>query len=201
MKKFCPYGNGTVFDIGANIGYHTLAFALATNKGGKVYAWEPHPSNYMLLEKNVNQNNLGHVTLFNNAVGDDIFTVCFVPIIDTPERRDSHGVMAFSNNGDLRPPDKPKDRNCEVSKGEVGVSTMTVDSVNVDRLDFIKIDVQGFEKKVLISGLTSILKYKPAIIIEFEEDQMRRLGYVSINCLLLLYYSFIILFLRFIYRN
>src|SRR3989344_9219581 len=53
----------TVLDIGANIGYHTLHFARLVGETGKVYAFEPHPSNFALLKKNIEANGYKNVVL------------------------------------------------------------------------------------------------------------------------------------------
>ncbi len=163
--------------MGANIGYQTLEFALIANKGGKVYAWEPHPSNYLALRTNLEQNGLDSgVVTFNNAVGDDIYTICFTSLVDHEQ-----SVKGYFNNGDIRLPVNSKDTTCNSVKNEISVSTMRVDTVDVDRLDLIKIDVQGYEQKALNSALATILKFKPAIIIEFEELQMKRLKYGTVD--------------------
>ena len=44
--------SAVVYDVGANIGYHTTAFA---TRARRVYAFEPHPGNYALLEKNTEE--------------------------------------------------------------------------------------------------------------------------------------------------
>jgi len=181
MKKVCSKGNEIVFDIGSNIGYQTLEFALAIkNNGGKVYSFEPHPSNYKILLKNLNDNQINNVIPYNNAIGDDLYTICFLPIRDLDEVRDNDGkLISLINSGDVRLPVNSKNTDCKPY--ETPISTLKIDSIITDRLDFIKIDVQGYELKVLKSALKSILKYKPIIIIEFEEYQLERLGYNTID--------------------
>src|SRR5713226_5291119 len=62
----------TVLDIGAFIGTHTLAFAKQVSGGGKVYAFEPQSVFFEVLKKNVEQNALTNVRLFNVALSDDV---------------------------------------------------------------------------------------------------------------------------------
>lgn len=59
-----------VVDIGANIGYYTLEFARRVGPGGRVFAFEPHPQNFALLQANVLNNEYGNVTLCSAAVTD-----------------------------------------------------------------------------------------------------------------------------------
>jgi FkbM family methyltransferase len=161
-----------VLDIGANIGYQTLQFAHMVNENGKVYAWEPHPSNFMLLSQNVKQNGFSNVQLFNNAVAESIYTICIVKF---------NYKAGLSNNGDVKMPESASDHSCNSANGELPISTMRIDSLSLERVDLVKIDVQGFELKVLKSALKLLLKFEPYIIVEFEEQQMNRLSYGTID--------------------
>ncbi len=58
----------TVVDIGANIGYYTLLFSGLVGKSGRVFAFEPDPANFYLLQKNANENKRFNVVLENKAV-------------------------------------------------------------------------------------------------------------------------------------
>ena len=60
---------GDVFvDVGANLGYFTLIASDAVGPAGKVFAFEPAPHNFSLLEKNVRANRCGNVTCEQKAV-------------------------------------------------------------------------------------------------------------------------------------
>ena len=59
-----------VLDIGANIGYYTLIFAELVGEKGKVYAFEPDPTNFDLLRKNVEINGYRNITLIQKAVSN-----------------------------------------------------------------------------------------------------------------------------------
>jgi hypothetical protein len=60
-----------VLDIGANIGYYTLIFAKLVGEEGKVFAFEPEPTNFSLLEKNVEINGYKNVVLIQKAVSNE----------------------------------------------------------------------------------------------------------------------------------
>ena len=64
------------------------------------------------------------------------------------------------------------------------VVTQTLDSCNFPKMDFIKMDVEGWEEQVLEGGRNTILKYKPRMYIEiwpkkYEKisDMLREMGY------------------------
>ena len=67
----------------------------------------------------------------------------------------------------------------DLSIGDGGeeIEIKTLDSIIPNGFDFIKIDVQGYEKFVLEGAIDNIRKYKPTIIVEFEEHQLRKFGY------------------------
>mgnify|MGYP006409962503 CR=1 FL=1 len=139
----------TVIDIGANIGYYTLLFAKWVGPHGKVYAFEPEPSNFQLLEKNVKANNYKNVTIFQKAVSDKNDKLTFY-ISD----ESSAANQLF----------KPK----KYSK------IIEVDSIKLDecfshdqKIDFIKIDIQGAEGTA-IKGMTSLLEKNSNTVIMQE---------------------------------
>jgi hypothetical protein len=53
--------------------------------------------------------------------------------------------------------------------------------MNLEKVDLIKIDVQGYEKFILEGGIETIKKHKPIMIVEFEEFQLNKFGYGSKN--------------------
>lgn len=142
-----------VLDIGANIGYHTLTAAKLVGQDGKVFAFEPEPTNFALLVKNVKINGYSNVIAVKKALSNKrgkarLFlhkTYC--------------GVPSLSQN------------NVPNSSGYVEVDVETLDELFKDyegRIDFIKIDVQGGEMAVLEGGRNIIEKNKDLkIVTEF----------------------------------
>ncbi len=59
----------TVYNIGANLGYYTLLASECVGAKGSVYAFEPAPENFELLQRTVSENKLTNVELFPSAVG------------------------------------------------------------------------------------------------------------------------------------
>jgi len=139
----------TVIDIGANIGYYTLLFAKWVGPSGKVYAFEPEPSNFQLLEKNVEANNYENITIFQKAVSD---------------KNDKLSFYISDESSAANQLFKPK----KFSK------IIEVDSIKLDeflppdqKIDFIKIDIQGAEGTA-IKGMNSLLEHNPNTIIMQE---------------------------------
>lgn len=145
-----------VLDIGANTGLFTL-IALAANDNSKVISFEPVPNIYQLLVSNVNIN--GWAERFqgrNEAVSNIIGSTKFhIPFVDLP-LSSSLNIEGF--------------RGIQGNLVDVPVTTIdTVCSLN-EKVDLIKIDVEGLEDKVL-QGMERVLsESSPAIIIECNTD-------------------------------
>ncbi|MBL76907.1 MAG: hypothetical protein CL763_08305 [Chloroflexi bacterium] len=141
-----------VVDVGANIGLHTLNMARITNIDGKVFAFEPDPSNFKILEKNIQMNNYENIVSEQKAVGQGHGET-------TLYQSDHPGMHRIYPQS-------------EKSKGEIQVELTNLDKYFndlglTDQIDFIKIDVEGFEFSVL-KGMKEILENNKQIKILFE---------------------------------
>jgi FkbM family methyltransferase len=137
-----------VADVGANQGLYTLWLArIAT--GGRVYAFEPDPDLFQCLENNVRTNHLRNVCMIQAAASNH------------------PGTLAFTTNGLNRGDNRVN------AKAFQGMNTKRVQAVTIDeivsqqRLDLLKIDVQGFEIEVLL-GAQNTLKANLGLTIVFE---------------------------------
>ena len=126
----------TFLDVGANIGYYTALATRAVGPNGKVIALEPDPESFQYLEQTIGANAVGNVLAFPIAASDVPATL---PLF-----------ISHDNRGDnrlYRPgADWPK----------IEVEARPIDALlaenDIETLDLIKIDVQGYEPKV-IAGL------------------------------------------------
>ena len=140
--------NDITIDVGANIGYYTLLMA---KMGAFVHSYEPEPNNFKLLSKNVHQNNFSkYVTLNNKAVSDFNGTSKLFLSQDTPGEHKLN-YDRFKNNEFIEVP---------------------VIKLELDRIDFAKIDAEGTELNVL-KGM-KVLPEK--ILIEFHAKQLQTSG-------------------------
>lgn len=118
-----------VVDIGANIGFYSILASKLVGSKGKVYAFEPEQKNYNRLVKNLKRNRCRNVVPLNLAVGE------------------KKGELKLYIN-----PDNPSDH-CTYDRGHGHTSeTITVTSIDAQvqgRVDFIKMDIQGFEESAL----------------------------------------------------
>jgi len=155
--------NKTIWDIGAHVGYHSLAFA-SLMKQGSVIAFEPNSYNIQRLKDNV-KNNLqltSKITILKKALSnkDGFDEFVFSPEIDNGRSSGSHLREAI-------PP-----RNAEVYGRfkRKKIRVYKIDSIIKDKKIpipvVIKIDVEGGEYLVLQGAKRLIKKHKPALFIE-----------------------------------
>lgn len=143
---------GVVLDIGANIGCTALLFA---QQAQRVIAFEPSPSTFSLLKRNVDASGHKNIELFNVALG----------------RAAGRSELTFSP--DNRSGAFVSDRT-QASFGHV-TEAITVERLDdvvaglaLDHLDLIKIDVEGFEKSVLEGAANTLARYRPVVVLELN---------------------------------
>jgi FkbM family methyltransferase len=135
---------GMVFvDVGANIGYYTLLASTLIGPEGMVLAFEPDPHNFDLLTRSVGINGLVNVRTFRAALGAEVGTATlYQSNVNYGGHALTQGAVASTVNRikvDVYPFDELARR------------------VGIARIDFVKIDVQGFESQVM-NGMVEIMK-------------------------------------------
>src|SRR5690606_3608154 len=89
------HAGNCVVDIGANLGYYSLIGSKLVGDSGKVFAFEPEPKNFHLLEHNIKLNELNNVHCFQSGLGNKSTDIDF--FINTENRGDHR---AFDNGND-----------------------------------------------------------------------------------------------------
>lgn len=135
-------------DCGANIGIWTLVAASAVGTNGKVFAFEPNPATFEKLSQNVSLLELAsHIQLFASAVGS---TNTNLPFSCEKSHNISQIVEMLNNESIL-------------------VSVVSLDlALRDNKIDGIKIDVEGFELEVLQGAKSIINNCKPWLCVEFN---------------------------------
>jgi FkbM family methyltransferase len=165
-KHLRPYM--TFVDVGANLGELTLLAAKRLVKG-RVLAFEPVPQIFSQLSRNVTLNNLSRVELFNIGLFDKTGSLPMYRKEDINFGTINEGVPSlFSTGNDPQEVTVPLRRFDEVAR-ECGL----------ERLDVMKIDVEGAEMMVLRGAECFVKRYRPLIITELSEANFQRAGYTT----------------------
>jgi FkbM family methyltransferase len=156
----------TVIDIGANIGYFSMLMANLVGPRGKVYSFEPNPKMFRRLQKNIeiNTNLSGQITINQVAIGEKEGKANF---FCPPPGSEGLGGL--------------KDTKRISIDNVINVDVITldkfIDDKNVQKLDFIKLDVEGGEFDVLKGAKGILNKYHPTILFEGEEENTTAYNY------------------------
>jgi FkbM family methyltransferase len=151
-------------DIGANIGNHSLYFSRIFDE---VHCFEPDPSTFYLLQFNVSFRK--KIEAFNIGLGDEKGTF---KLSEMPNNMGESLIVT------------------DQSEADAGANCIDVQVDRLDNLDyhdkkicFIKMDVEGFEPKVLRGGLNTITKHWPLIVLEQHETDFKEGDSESISML------------------
>lgn len=158
--------NDIVFDIGANVGIFSL-FASEV-EDTQVYAFEPHPNNFQVLESNVQMNNKDNIKSLNYALG-----------IKNEKRFLEEGVIPGGHR-------LAENNNNEVGNGLV-VEAVTLlkimEELNIDKIDFLKLDCEGAEGEIIKSLNEESFKKIKKVAIEFHDNNSILTHFEIINIL------------------
>lgn len=144
-----------ILDVGANVGAWTVPMARRLNADGRVYAFEPVPANRGRLERAVTANALHNVTISPFALGDS-----------------SRNVDMWLRSA-LTGADSGTAAVVPTGTGHLTISMCPLDDwaaqEGLERLDFIKLDVEGAEFFVLAGAEQVLARFRPLILAEFDE--------------------------------
>lgn len=162
------HAGDAVIDVGANIGYYSLLCARLAGANGRVYAFEPEPQSFALLQENIALNGYRNIVAERRALG----------------QRSGRGTLwanQGTNQGDHRVYDP----------GEANRQTLDIDIAALDDLlapdlavQFVKMDIQGAEPFAL-QGMRAVLARSPrvSLLTEFWPLGLQRAGMPAPSCL------------------
>lgn len=161
------------FDIGANFGLYTLTFAAAVGPAGHVYSFEPLPGPRAVLDRTVRWLGVDNVTVSDQALGDRRGTA----EISLPIRHGLpvHGRAFITDEAEGLGP------NVEFAaerRQPVVLSTLdtVVRAAGLDRVDLVKVDVEGYEPMVLDGAEWTLATYHPTLLLEIERRHLAKFG-------------------------
>jgi FkbM family methyltransferase len=167
VKRVLAVATNDVFvDVGAHIGSYAIPIA---KNAQKVIAFEPNKDSFDLLTRNIALNHLTNIEAHNIAVSKKSGTVSFIygheSIYSMIMGSDQSTNVEVTENA------KPNNNNIHL------VNATDLDSAlsKEDRVDWIKIDVEGHEVDALEGAIQTIRIHKPKIIIEIWPKNMAKI--------------------------
>lgn len=148
---------GTALDIGGNIGYYALLESSLVGPEGKVYAVEPVSDNLRILKKNIELNAVKNIKVFQAAMG-----------------KEKRYAEIYVSNQSNRSTFVTRAGTVYTKKEKVEMTTVD-DFVSEQQIkpDFIRMDVEGYEKEIL-QGMRRTLLHNPRLFIEIHPNEIGR---------------------------
>jgi FkbM family methyltransferase len=156
MKSIVKQGD-IVLDIGANFGYYSVLMSKIVGNQGRVLAFEPTQLYGKVLKQNIEINKIENVTVFDYGLSDK-------------ETEAEIGIE--ENSATLHWVEEP------IGKEKISLKRLDsiIDSLQLNKIDFIKIDVDGHEPAFLQGAWNTIDKYKPVILLEVSHKNYLKAG-------------------------
>jgi FkbM family methyltransferase len=155
----------TAVDVGANVGWFTLLMAGCVGPAGQVVAFEPSPRERAVLVANRQRNGLTWVTIREEALFDTHSTVTLHVADAVHAGQNTIGGFIYEGVHEVE---------------TLPVDTAPLDSLvgdlGLERIDLIKIDVEGAEYRVLRGALGSLRDYRPVLLLEVQAASLREIG-------------------------
>lgn len=151
-----------VLDIGAHVGWYSIQMAKRF-QNIVIHAFEPIPQTFVVLQQNIQLNNLKNIIPHNIALGKSEGSEDFFYFT---------GGSAVASRKNLLDHEKTSRIECKTSTLDLVVSEL-----KLERVDFIKCDVEGSELDVIQGGKKTLHQFLPVIYIELFDGWCEKFGY------------------------
>lgn len=153
-----------VLDVGTNIGETLFHFAQLAGANGFVYGFEPDNSNFANVQKNISLNDFRNIEVFNIGVSDKRETLKLY-------RVDSHnlGMNRILNEAEAA-------KYADFTTIETDSLDRIVLENKIEKVDLIKIDIEGYEMHALRGARQLLETFKPRLFIEIGYARLLNLG-------------------------
>jgi FkbM family methyltransferase len=173
LEPFIGAGD-VVIDVGANLGFTTALFSRLCGPAGRIYSFEPSPTVFSKLDAVVVRNKLQNVTIYNVGCGERAGCMALY-------------LAEYSGNASLNVRNTGKETRTQ--KVEIVVLDEFLKE-NLKRLDFLKIDTEGFEDSVLRGAVGLLKRFQPVIYLELSTEYLDS-SQAAVSLLKSLDYTFI----------
>jgi FkbM family methyltransferase len=157
---------GMVFiDVGANDGYYTLFAARRVGQTGKVVAVEPSTRERINLRRNLVRNRIDNVHVVPAALGA---APGDADLRLAQGAHSGHNTLGQFAHDDVAPAD--------LERVTVKTIDMVAAELKLDRIDFVKIDVEGAEASVVAGARAVLTSTRPVMLLEINDGALRAQG-------------------------
>jgi FkbM family methyltransferase len=144
-----------VIDAGANFGYNGVLMGKQTGPNGTLISFEPQRIIYQQMNGNLILNGIYNAITFQAALGDGSITSTNMAPVNYN--------LSWVNIGDT-----------SIGEGGEEVNVYKLDDIAIERLNFIKLDVQGYELFMLKGAENHLKTFQPDLFVEIEPHQLKK---------------------------
>jgi FkbM family methyltransferase len=157
-----------ILDVGANIGFWSVPLACALKESGRVHCFEPVPSNFRRLNANVEKNCVAATVRTHQMGLSDRSGKVPISLREDFVAGSGTGNAAIVIDGD--------DSKFQCVPIEIRTLDDLFGSLALERLDFIKVDIEGHEHKFLAGADQTIARLRPTLFMEINDTYNERQG-------------------------
>ena len=150
--EYFPFNkNSVIMDVGAHFGYFSLFASRNSHKDSIIYSFEPSSENFRMQKKNISDNKIENVKLFQCAIGDSNGRAKLFHSANPNHSLLNDGTSASSENV------------------EVKTLETVVKENGIQQIDFLKLDCEGAEYRILETLPAEIFQIIKTISMEFHD--------------------------------
>jgi FkbM family methyltransferase len=159
--------DAVVFDVGAHAGQFAKLFARLAPQG-RIWSFEPGGYARSILGTALWLNGIGNVTIVPMGLGERFG----IGTLNLPVKRSGSFGFGLAHLGE------GEARWSRVAAEPIAIGTLDgfVEAQGIDRLDFVKADIEGWEAALLRGGLAALRRFRPALLLELTQGHLARAG-------------------------
>jgi FkbM family methyltransferase len=157
FRRFIKYGD-TVISAGGNIGAHLVPLSRIVGMG-RVITFEPQSFLLPILRENLAVNGCTNVEVHAKGLGREAGNLALAT--GDPTLPNNFGGLHFISD----------DQRSEIKASVCEI--VTIDSLNLQRLDFLMLDIEGMEEEALRGAVETIARCRPLLYVEIDKEEKR----------------------------
>jgi FkbM family methyltransferase len=159
--------DAVIFDVGAHAGQFAKLFA-SLAPAGRIWSFEPGSYARSILGMALWLNRVSNVTVVPMGLGE----TCAIGTLTLPVKRPGSFGFGLAHLG----PSEARWSRVAAEPIALGTIDRFVETQRIDRLDFIKADIEGWEAAMLRGGLATLERLRPMLLLELTENHLARAG-------------------------
>ena len=162
----CKKKNKIIFyDVGANIGTHSIALSKIFKNKIYIRAFEAQLNIYKMLNQSIEINKINNIKVYHNAVSNKNDKIIRIRLPDYSKINNFGGLEL------IKPYQNSDNFDMQLSGNYENIKTIKLDDFT-EEVDFIKVDVEGMENLVLEGSKKLIVNYRPFLFIELFKSKL-----------------------------